>query len=115
MRVSTCSFEDTWNKPARRFGQRFFEFIVPIEATATASRLYDAAELCSRLAKLGTGPTRQSLYRQKNMCLRMLICEFSQEVQIRGDHARYPGLLIIRLNTSTHSGLHTHENWLLAA
>lgn len=111
----TPNDDGNWNKPARRFGQRLFEFIVPVEAHANASRLYEAAELCSRLAKLASGPTRRALYKHKDACLRHLTCQFSEEIRIRVDHTRYPGLLSIRLKLAAHGGLHTHENWLDAA
>lgn len=115
MTTFICNEETTWSKPARRFGQRLFEFIVPIEAVANASRVYDAAVLCNRLAKLATGPTRRTLYKHKAACLRLLVCQFNQEIESHGDQTRYPGLLSIRLKSATRGGLHTHENWLDAA
>lgn len=73
------------------------------------------AALCSRLAKLVTGPLRAKLYHIKDQNIRAVLNSNRNAVEITSDHDHYFGLLSVRLLGKTTIRVHTHENWLEAS
>ncbi len=90
------------------------EFIVP-QSPQRAKDFRDAAELCSKLAKLCQGAMQRALYAMKAECLACMFRYHAGSIVVKGDSDRHRGLLSVALRTQPRRRIHTHENWLPAA